>query len=335
MNRECDLEVAERGSRRIHKLVVISLVLLVTAAHWWTPRVDEYSLVAHVALRKCYIIPVVLAALWFDLLGAILIAGLATLLYVPHVAIQWRGESTENINQVGEIITIWATAILSGVFAKREKAHLKRVASAYEGTVRALVMALDIREHDTEQHSLRVRAFTVRLSKQLGIAIDQRRVYGLAALLHDIGKIGIPDAILLKPAGLNEIEWSQMRKHPELGARILALVPSFGDVSSIVLSHHEKFDGTGYPKGLSGTRIPFGSRIFAVADVFDALTSTRPYKEPLTYDAARSTILEGSGRHFDPVVVEAFSQIPSRDWTGIRDTIYRDSVSIQKRTSHP
>ena len=212
----------------------------------------------------------------------------------------------------------------SGV--KREKSYLRAVASAYEGTVQSLVMALDLREHDTEQHSLRVQAFTVRLSKQLGIANEQLQVYSLAALLHDIGKIGIPDAILHKPAGLRSSEWERMREHPELGARILAPVPFFSDVSRIVQTHHEKFDGTGYPHGLSGNDIPFGARIFAVADVYDALTSARPYKRPFSSKVARSTILEGSGKHFDPEVVEAFSHIPEQEWNHIRVAVAQDGV---------
>ncbi len=325
MNMTFPLESHEPENRRLHIAIVLTFVFGVTLAHWTTPRSDDL-LIVHVALRKAYIVPVVLAAIWFDLRGAILTAGLETVLFTPHVVMQWRGDGAENINQAGEVVTIWVTAVLSGVFAKREKATLRKAASALHGTVQALVMALDIREHDTEQHSLRVRAYTLRLAKEMRIGRKQQHAFGLAALLHDIGKIGIPDAILLKPAGLSDDEWARMREHPELGARILAPVPFFREVVQIVQTHHERFDGTGYPQGLAGKDIPHGARVFAVADVFDALTSARPYKQPFTHEAARSTILEGSGKHFDPDVVEAFSRIPQREWDRLRGTVVHDDT---------
>jgi len=301
-------------------------VLGVTSAHWWTPRGDGLPHMAHVALRKLYILPVVLAAIWFDLRGSLLTAALSSMLYMPHVILQWHGQASENVNQVGELGTLWVTALLSGIFAKHEKAALREIASAYQGTVRALVRALDVREHDTEQHSLRVQAYTLRLAKELRVDPERRRLYGLAALLHDIGKIGIPDAILLKPDKLSEPEWEQMRKHSELGGRILPAVPFFRDVAQIVRAHHEKFDGTGYPHGLAGKDIPRGARIFAVADVFDALTSARPYKQPFTYEEARSTIQEESASHFDPEAVEAFLRVPHQEWDHIRRAVAHDGA---------
>ncbi len=308
---------------RLRGMVVALLVLAVTGAHWWTPQGQEYLHAIHISLRKLYLVPVVLAAIWFDFRAALLTAGAVTVLYAPHVIWQWGGQHAENINQVGEVVTIWVTATIAGIFVGAEKGALRRLAGAYEGIVKALVAALDMREHDTELHSLRVRAYTLRLADELGVEPDQRRVYALGALLHDIGKIGIPDAVLLKRGRLSEIEWVRIRKHPALGQRILDPVPFLQEATEIVYAHHEKYDGTGYPRGLAGTSIPRGARLFAVADVFDALTSARPYKNAMTYAEARREIKANKSSHFDPEVVEAFLRVPPAEWDTIRSAIER------------
>jgi len=129
------------------------------------------------------------------------------------------------------------------------------------------------------------------------------------ALLHDIGKIGVPDNILRKPAALSEAEWVTMRKHPEFGARIVAGIPFLEDVARIVRHHHERWDGRGYPDGLAGEDIPLGARIFAVADSFDAMTSDRPYRRAMTIDEARAEVARCRGTQFDPTVADAFARI--------------------------
>ncbi len=306
---------------RLRASLVVLLIVAVTAAHWWTPQGQDYLLAIHISLRKLYLLPVVLAAIWFNLRAALLTAGAVTLLYAPHVIWQWRGQHSENINQAGEIVTIWLIATISGWLADAEKGTLRRLAGAYEGVVMALVAALDMREHDTELHSLRVRAYTLRLAEELGIAPTQRRIYALAALLHDIGKIGIPDAILLKRGQLDDEEWSRIREHPAMGQRILEPVYFLSEAKEIVYAHHEKYDGTGYPRGLAGAKIPHGARIFAVADVFDALMSARPYKDAMTYAQVRQEIEAGRSQHFDPDVVDAFLSITESEWTTIRRKI--------------
>lgn len=311
------------GHSSLRGAIVVLLVVAVTSAHWWTPVGHDYLHVAHITLRKLYILPVVLAAIWFDLRAALLTAGVVTLFYTPHIILQWGGQRAENINQAGELVTIWVTAAIVGVFVGAEKGALRHLAGAYEGVVKALVAALDIREHDTELHSLRVRAYTNKLSEELGVKPDQRRVYALGALMHDIGKIGVPDAILLKQGRLSEREWVQIRKHPALGRRILEPVGFLSEAREIVYAHHEKYDGTGYPRGLARTDIPRGARIFAVADVFDALTSARPYKEAMTYAEARRELEAGKGTHFDPEVIDAFLRVPAAEWREIRSSIER------------
>lgn len=181
-------------------------------------------------------------------------------------------------------------------------------AHAYEGFAEALAAALDLREHETGLHSKRVACHTLVLARRYITEPAQlRRVYW-GALLHDVGKIGVPDAVLLKHGPLDEDEWSIMRTHPEAGRRILAPIPAFEEAAQIVLCHEERYDGSGYPAGLSGDDIPLGARLFAVIDTLDAMTSDRPYRRGLDFDMAKAEIQRSSGSQFDPLAVEAFLQ---------------------------
>jgi len=170
----------------------------------------------------------------------------------------------------------------------------------------ALAAALDLRERETGLHSKRVACHTLVLAKRFTIDRDALRQIYWGALLHDIGKIGIPDAILLKPAALTVAEEEVMRTHPRKGQAILAGVPFLKDAAQIVLNHEERFDGSGYPRGLAGEAIPFGARLFSVIDTLDAMTSDRPYRRRLPFDAAKAEIVRLAGRHYDPAAVDAF-----------------------------
>lgn len=170
----------------------------------------------------------------------------------------------------------------------------------------ALAEALDIREHETGEHSKRVACHTLVLARRFTKDTERLRQIYWGALLHDIGKIGIPDAILLKPGALSEDEWLEMRTHPEKGHRIVAQIPGMEEAAEIVLSHEEHFDGTGYPRGLSGQQIPLGARLFALIDTLDAMTSDRSYRKALSFDQARAEIVKMSGTQFDPAAVQAF-----------------------------
>ena len=178
---------------------------------------------------------------------------------------------------------------------------------AYTGTLESLVTALDVRDQETRGHSVRVAQHSLDMAKMLGINTDEEllTVYR-GALMHDVGKIGVPDAILLKPAKLTEEEWEFMRRHPALGYRILAQVPYLRPAAKIVLAHHERWDGDGYPRRLKGEDIPLGARIFAICDTYDAIISDRPYRKGQSPDAALAEILRCAGTQFDPEVVEAF-----------------------------
>jgi HD-GYP domain-containing protein (c-di-GMP phosphodiesterase class II) len=177
---------------------------------------------------------------------------------------------------------------------------------AYDTTIEGWSRALDLRDKETEGHSRRVTDMTLRLAAAVGLAEDELLHVRRGALLHDIGKMGVPDAILLKPGPLTDEEWRQMQRHPTLAYELLSPIEFFGPALDIPYAHHERWDGGGYPRGLSGEQIPISARIFAVADVYDALTSDRPYRRGWTQDRTLEHIRSEAGRHFDPQVVEPF-----------------------------
>src|SRR5215210_2983667 len=190
--------------------------------------------------------------------------------------------------------------------------------SAYRMTLKALVAALETRDSETHGHSERVVNFSLRLGQELGLSAEQMRSLEFGSLLHDIGKIGVPDAILRKPAKLTEEEWVLMREHPLHGQKILVGIEFLEGAAKVVAQHHEKWDGTGYPMGLRGAQIDLNARIFAVADAFDAITSDRVYRAGRSYDEALAELDAYSGRQFDPRVVEAFRRVPREEWDEIR-----------------
>jgi len=177
---------------------------------------------------------------------------------------------------------------------------------AYDTTLEGWSQALDLRDKETEGHTLRGTKLTLRLAREMGVRDADLVHIRRGALLHDIGKMGIPDQILLKPGPLSDEEWVVMKKHPEYANQMLAPIEFLRQAKHIPYSHHEKWDGTGYPRGLRGEEIPLSARIFAVADVYDALTSDRPYRKAWPKDKALAYIHEQAGKHFDPHVVETF-----------------------------
>ena len=208
--------------------------------------------------------------------------------------------------------------------------------SSYNATLNALSTALDQRDHETEGHSQRVAAFTVRLGQEIGLPLDELRFLHRAALLHDIGKIGIPDAILNKPGSLTPSERQIMQRHPQLGFEMLQGIAHLTREREVVLAHQERWDGHGYPLNLCGNAIPLAARLFAIIDTFDAIRSDRPYRKGRDYATARRIIVEESGKQFDPHLVEAFLRIPEREWTTIQAslatgaTATTESVSLKK-----
>jgi putative two-component system response regulator len=195
---------------------------------------------------------------------------------------------------------------------------LASLEDAYRTTLKALAAALETRDTDTHGHSERVVSFSLRLGRELKLDEEQLRSLEFGALLHDIGKIGIPDMILRKPAALTDEEWLTMRRHPALGQQILRGIEFLEGAARVVGQHHEKWDGTGYPAGLRAGEIDLNARIFAVADAFDAMVSTRVYRAGKPYAAAAEELERHAGRQFDPEVVAAFMRIPPAEWEELR-----------------
>ncbi|HKW19091.1 MAG TPA: HD domain-containing phosphohydrolase [Terriglobales bacterium] len=192
---------------------------------------------------------------------------------------------------------------------------------SYDITLEALGNALDLKDAETEGHSKRVTAYTIAIARAMGLNSDQIRVIARGAFLHDIGKMAIPDAILRKPGALNEEEVAIMREHCYRGYQILRRIPFLQEASDIVYSHQEKYDGTGYPRGLKGNDIPLGARIFAVADTLDAIRSNRPYRPAQPFSAARAEIQRCAATQFDPEVVKIFLEMPENIWDDLRKDI--------------
>lgn len=201
---------------------------------------------------------------------------------------------------VGYVI---ATAAIEYAFAQMVRLRKHAV---YEDILHILTSALDMRDRVTRGHSRRVVALSLTVAGELDIHGDRLTDLERAAILHDIGKVAIADAILSKPGPLTEAEWREMRKHPAVGYQMLKDVPFLREVAEIVLSHHERYDGKGYPRGLKGEDIPFGARLFAVVDAYDAITSDRPYRKARPHQYALEEIRRHVGTQFDPEAVKAF-----------------------------
>jgi HD-GYP domain-containing protein (c-di-GMP phosphodiesterase class II) len=196
---------------------------------------------------------------------------------------------------------------------------LSSVEDSYRMTLKALAAALETRDTDTHGHSERVVTFSLRLGRELGLDKEQLRSLEFGSLLHDIGKIGVPDAILRKPTRLTDEEWEKMRQHPQLGERILCGIKFLEGAARVVGQHHEKWDGSGYPRGLRAEEIDLNARIFAVADAFDAITSHRVYRAGKSYEQAAAELDRCAGQHFDLQVVAAFHRVPPGEWKQLRE----------------
>jgi cyclic di-GMP phosphodiesterase len=199
---------------------------------------------------------------------------------------------------------------------------LNSLEGAYRSTLKALTAALETRDSETHGHSERVVSYSLRLGREYGLNSQEMKSLEFGSLLHDIGKIGVPDSILRKPAKLTEEEWVRMREHPFHGQQILRGIEFLQGASRVVAQHHEKWDGTGYPLGLRHEEIDICARIFAVADAFDAITSDRVYRRAKSYEAAAQELDDWAGRQFDPKVVEAFHRVPKEDW----EELHRQSL---------
>jgi len=195
---------------------------------------------------------------------------------------------------------------------------LRQIECSYDHTLEALGAAIDLRDSPTAGHSRRVFLYSIEIAKGMGGLEKEMRNIAMGAWLHDIGKLAIPDAILLKPGPLTDEERQIMQRHAQIGYDLVKGIPFLTDAAEIIFAHHERCDGSGYPRGLKAEDIIPGARIFAVADTFDAMTSDRPYCRALPFESSRKVIEEGAGKQYDAQVANVFLTIPDETWNGIR-----------------
>jgi putative nucleotidyltransferase with HDIG domain len=204
---------------------------------------------------------------------------------------------------------------------KRERAAAQELRGSYMATVRALSNAVEARDAYTGKHAERVAAYGVELARACGLDVTSNPQVEFGFLLHDVGKVAVPDAILFKPDRLTDEEFALITRHPVVGAEILRDVSFLGEAKLIVRHHHERWDGAGYPDGLHGDDTPLAARVFALVDTLDALTTDRPYRAATTWEAAREIIVAESGTQFDPAVVQAYSTIPDATFARLREAV--------------
>ncbi len=205
---------------------------------------------------------------------------------------------------------------------KEERARSQELRRSYMLTVRALAHAVEFRDAYTGRHAERVAAYGLHLAEIFGMRLGDQPEIEFGFLLHDVGKVAVPDAILFKPGALDEAEFALIAQHPVIGSEILREVDFLGEGKLVVRHHHERWDGTGYPDGLAGEAIPLVARVFAVADTLDAITSDRPYREGRPFDVALGELERMEGSQFDPRVVQVALRIPPDEWQGHKDMVH-------------
>jgi putative nucleotidyltransferase with HDIG domain len=220
---------------------------------------------------------------------------------------------------------------LEATFAARTsrlRASMRELERSYDITLEAMGDALDLSDSETEGHSRRVTAYTVALARAVGVPAEDLGIIARGAFLHDIGKIAIPDRILLKPGKLTPEEREIMRTHCERGYEMVRKIPFLRQAAEIVYAHQETFNGSGYPRGLRGEEIPLGARVFAIADTLDAITSDRPYRKGRSFAEASLEIARFSGEQFDPAIVEVFLRIPEFLWMKLRRQVEQGACGV-------
>jgi putative nucleotidyltransferase with HDIG domain len=208
--------------------------------------------------------------------------------------------------------------VLDAAGTQQRKTAPANLEKSYDITLEALADELDRKDAETEGHSRRVTAYTIAIARKMGLQKEEISVIARGVFLHDIGKVAIPDYILRKPGKLTEEETAIMREHCYLGYKMVSRIPFLAEGAEIVYSHHERYDGLGYPRGLNGNTIPLGARIFSIADTLDAITTDRSYRLAQSFEAARKEIEICAGRQFDPVIVNVFLKMPDNIWGGLQ-----------------
>lgn len=306
------------------KVIGTALTLAAVAAVHAVVPVGTHPLhVIHVVLGASYFVPVAAAAVWFGTRGGLAASSAAALLYLLHAARAWSGQPMENANQVATAaLFLWFGAVTGTLSHLREAERAKRAAAERTaqraGSIQAIASlseALGSRDEGTRDHSERVAELAVRIASHLGWEGEPLEALRLAALVHDVGKIGVRDDVLLKPGALGPEERARIERHPEIAADILRPVAGTGEIARIVLAHHEAPDGSGYPRGIAGEDIPEGARILRVADVYCALRESRTYKAPLAPEDAVRAMEALAGTKLDASAFEALRALVALEVT--------------------
>ena len=265
---------------------LVSSVALISAAHFTIDTLRHSAHIEHIVLQALYVAPIVAAALWFGVRGALAVVLGVSAVYYTYMKMMWPNQPMENANQTAMLAIFWVvgavTAALVHVQEKQRQAHMRAQQLARrEAMVQALHMlsdALRLRDEYTRQHSEHVSKLALEIGKHRGLSAERLDALRLAGLVHDIGKIGIRDDLLFKPAQLSPEERTRIQQHPEMAVKLLRLIEGAQDIAEIVVAHHECPDGSGYPKHLKSNAIPLEANILRVADVFCSLMDERPYK---------------------------------------------------------
>jgi putative nucleotidyltransferase with HDIG domain len=292
-------------------------VVALTVGHFFAASAARSQQAVHVALQALYVVPVLAGAIWFGLLGGAIASVAVAAAYSLHLWHAWPGEPLDYLNQSAMVVIFLVIGPVAGGLVDLQERERRRALEverrvrrvAIIQSIAGLSTALGFRDQYTRQHSTRVAELAVRVGRARGLAADRLERLHLAALVHDLGKIGVPDDILFKAHELTAQERSIVQRHPSVAADILSRIDGTNDIADIVLSHHESPDGTGYPRGLSAEHISMEAAILRVADVFSALTDARTYKSAMDDAAALTWMLERADKDFDRASVETLRRL--------------------------
>ena len=289
--------------RRVRLILLTLSVVILAVAHLAVGRTTHQLHVIHVILQGLYVVPIIAAALWFGLRGSIITTAGISISYSGYVWLFWRNRPMENVNQLAMIVVYWILGIVAGGLVNAEEGEkTRRLYAEREAIIEGIAglsNALGFRDLNTREHSERVSRLAVEIGRRYGLPQKKLDVLRLAGLVHDVGKIGIRDDVLLKPDELSSEEWTVIRQHPAIAAEIIRPIRGAEEIAQIVLAHHECPDGSGYPKGSRGDQIPVEARILRVADVFSSLAEKRPYKPAVEPKKVMEIINEMAGTKLD------------------------------------
>jgi len=301
------------SARRLKALVIFVAVSALTGAHFLVAHGTHGLHEIHIVLGGMYLIPIIAAAVWFGLRGSLATTTVISLAYYAHIRLSWPEQPMENANQFAMIVVYWVVGTVAGALVNLEERERERRLKAEREiiieSIAGLSNALRFRDEYTRRHSEHVSRLAVQIGKRAGLSPDRLDIVRLAGLVHDVGKIGIRDDVLLKPHDLSEEELAVIKRHPIIAAEILSPIRGAKEIADIVLAHHECPDGSGYPRGSKGEEIPVEARIVRVADVFASLLEERPYKPSMEVKRAMEIIRELSGTKLDADSVRILQQL--------------------------